>query len=477
MRALSKFYINGEWVLPSSRETLDIVNPATERPIGSVTLGTVSDVDQAVTAARRAFPSFSETTARERKDLLERLIKGYRARYPDLVAAITDEIGAPKRFSNQVQVGLALKHFEKAAELLEDFSFEFMLDGDLIRREAFGVCGMITAWNWPLNLIASKVAPALAAGCTMVLKPSEFAPVSPYILAEIIDEAGYPAGVFNLVNGTGPVVGNAIASHPDVDLVSFTGSLRGGVEVAKAAAPTVKRVHQELGGKSANVLLPDADLQVAVPDAVRRCFINSGQSCIAPTRLLIQQGQLAEAVELARKTASAIVVGDPENEATEMGPLANDAQFQRVQAMIQNGIDEGANLVCGGLGRPSMQNLGYFVKPTIFSDVIPSMKIAQEEIFGPVLSIMSYDSVEDAIEIANGTVYGLAAYVFSADLLQASQVAKRLRAGRVFVNGAPTNATAPFGGYKQSGNGREVGLFGLEEFLEIKAVLGGVPLS
>lgn len=477
MRILSKFYVDGQWVEPSSGEALDIVNPATERSFGRVALGNASDVDRAVEAAKRAFRTFSETTPRERKELLDRLIAGYRARYSDLVAAITEEIGAPKRFSNQTQVGLALKHFEKASELLEGYSFEFMLDGDLIRREAFGVCGMITAWNWPLNLIASKVAPALAAGCTMVLKPSEFAPISPYILAEIIDDAGFPAGVFNLINGTGPVVGAAIASHPDVDLVSFTGSLRGGVEVARAAAPTVKRVHQELGGKSANVVLPDADLKLAVPDAVRRCFINSGQSCIAPTRLLVQNEQLAETLELARKTASAIVVGDPESEATDLGPLANRAQFQRVQAMIQLGIDEGATLVCGGLGRPNTQNQGFFVKPTVFSDVLPTMKIAQEEIFGPVLSILSYETVEDAIEIANSTVYGLAAYVFSSDLSRASQVARRLRAGRVFVNGAPTNATAPFGGYKQSGNGREVGVFGLEEFLEIKAVLGGIPLS
>ena len=472
MENLSKFYIDGAWVEPSTRQTIPVVNPATEKEIARVSLGGVDDVDLAVSAARRAFKSFSETSPRDRMEVLDRIIAGYKARYSDLVDAITVEIGAPARFTRQVQVGLALKHFEKARDMLEDYKFEYMLEGDIVRREAFGVCGMITAWNWPLNLVASKMAPALAAGCTMVLKPSEFAPISPIILAEIIHDAKVPRGVFNLVNGTGPTVGQAIASHRDVDLVSFTGSVRGGIEVARAAAPSVKRVHQELGGKSANVVLPDADLAVAIPDAVRRCYINSGQSCIAPSRLLVHQDQLDDVIEIAIKASDSMVVGDPAKEETDLGPLANANQFERVQSMIRQGLDEGARLVCGGLGRPNHCNHGYFVRPTIFADVDSSMTIAKEEIFGPVLSILSYKDTEEAIEIANATSYGLAGYVSSADRSKARHVANRMRAGRIFVNGAPTNATAPFGGYKQSGNGREVGIFGLEEFLEIKAILG-----
>jgi aldehyde dehydrogenase (NAD+) len=472
MENLSKFYIDGAWIEPSTRETMPVVNPATEKEIGRVSIGGIDDVNLAVSAARRAFKSFSETSSRERTEVLDRIIAGYKARYSDLVDAITTEIGAPTRFTRHVQVGLALKHLEKARDLLKDYKFEYMLDGDIVRREAFGVCGLITAWNWPLNLVASKIAPALAAGCTMVLKPSEFAPISTVILAEIIHEAKAPRGVFNLVNGTGPIVGQAIASHPDVDLVAFTGSVRGGIEVARAAAPTVKRVHQELGGKSANVVLPDADLAVAIPDAVRRCYINSGQSCIAPSRLLVHQDQLEDVIEIARRSSDSMVVGDPTREETDLGPVANANQFERVQSMIQLGLDEGARLVCGGPGRPNHCNHGYFVRPTIFADVSQSMTIAKDEIFGPVLSILSYKEIEEAIEIANATAYGLAAYVSSGDRSKARHIANRLRAGRIFVNGAPTNATAPFGGYKQSGNGREVGIFGLEEFLEIKAILG-----
>ena len=472
MENLSKFYVDGAWIESSTRETISIVNPATEKEIGRVSIGGVDDVNLAVSAARRAFESFSDTSSRERMEVLDRIIAGYKTRYSDLVDAITAEIGAPTRFTRQVQVGLALKHLEKARDLLKDYKFEYMLEGDIVRREAFGVCGLITAWNWPLNLVASKIAPALAAGCTMVLKPSEFAPISTVILAEIIHEAKVPRGVVNLVNGTGPIVGQAIASHPDVELVSFTGSVRGGIEVARAAAPTVKRVHQELGGKSANIVLPDADLAVAIPDAVRRCYINSGQSCIAPSRLLVHRDQLEDVVEIARTSSDSMVVGDPTREETDLGPLANANQFERVQSMIQLGLDEGARLVCGGPGRPNHCNHGYFVRPTIFADVSQSMTIAKEEIFGPVLSILSYKEIEEAIEIANATAYGLAGYVSSADRSKARHVANRLRAGRIFVNGAPTNATAPFGGYKQSGNGREVGIFGLEEFLEIKAILG-----
>lgn len=467
-----KFYIGGRWVDPAEPRMVDVVNPANEKVIGQVALGSAADVDRAVDAAVGAFEMFRFSTREERMAIFDRIIAAYEARRPDLSRAITSEIGVPKWFADDYQTGMALAQFGEARRILADYPFEYRLGGDLIRREPFGVCGLITAWNWPIMLITSKVAPALAAGCTIVLKPSEMAPLSATILAEIIDAAGLPPGVFNMVNGDGPVVGEAIALHPRIDLVSFTGSKRAGVAISKAAADTVKSVHLELGGKSANIILPDADLEAAIPDAVTRGFFNSGQSCIAPTRLLVQRDQLDRAMAIAQRTAESLTVGDPLSPGTRLGPSANAAQYGRVQKMIQAGMDGGATLVCGGLGLPEGLNGGYFNRNTIFSDVTPDMCIAREEIFGPVLSVISYADEADAIRIANDTPYGLAGYVFSSDPTKAARVAARMKAGRIFINGAPTNASAPFGGYKQSGNGREWGVFGLETFLEVKAVLG-----
>jgi aldehyde dehydrogenase (NAD+) len=469
---LSEFYIDGQWVDPESPQSIPIINPATETAIGTVSIGNASDVNRAVAAAKRAFETFSLTSREERMALLDRVIRAFLSRYDDLVRAITSEIGAPLQFSRQVQVGLALEHFKQARAIIEDYRFEYTMGSTQVRREAFGVCGLITAWNWPINLIASKVAPALAGGCTVVLKPSELSPISATILAEVMHDAGVPPGVFNMVHGFGPDVGHALASHPDVDLISITGSVRAGIEVARTAATTVKRVHQELGGKSANIILPDADLSKAIPDAVRRTFINSGQSCIAPTRLLIHESQLPEALYIAKTFAESLVIGDPLKEGCQLGPIANEAQFNRIQAMIKVGIEEGAELLCGGTGRPNGLDRGFYARPTIFTAVKSSMRIAKEEIFGPVLAVLSYRDENEAISIANDTVYGLAGYVSSVNLHRARAVANRMRAGRIFINGAPTDAIAPFGGYKQSGNGREVGIFGLEDFLEIKAVLG-----
>jgi aldehyde dehydrogenase (NAD+) len=467
-----RHYIDGRWVKPAEERYIDVINPATEEPIGQVAIGSAIDVDRAVAAARRALTSFELTTREERVALFDRIIKAYNARRADIARTVTAEIGSPTWFSNETHVEMALAHFVEARKILETYPFEYYLGENLIRREPFGVCGLITAWNWPVMLITSKVAPALAAGCTMILKPSELAPLSAIVLAEILDSAGVPAGVFNLVNGDGAGVGEAISKHPDIDLVSFTGSKRAGVAITEAAAETIKSVHLELGGKSANVIMPDADLEIAIPDAVRRGFFNSGQSCIAPTRLLVQKDKMEDAVKIARTTAEAMTVGNPLAVGTRLGPSANAAQYRRVQDLIQSGIDEGATLVCGGPGMPDGLNRGFFVKPTVFSNVTPNMRIAQEEIFGPVLSVLGYTDEEDAIRIANDTPYGLAGYVFSADPKAARRVAANLKAGRIFINGAPTNAGAPFGGYKQSGNGREWGVFGLETFLEIKAVLG-----
>ena len=466
------FYIGGEWVKPAEERFADIVNPATETVIGRVAIGSATDVDRAVAAAKDAFESYQHTTPAERIALLDRIIACYKARHEDFARAITEEIGSPWWFSNDYQVGMALAHFVEVRTILEDYPFEYRQGPNVIRREPFGVCGLITAWNWPIMLITSKVAPAIAAGCTMILKPSELAPGCATILAEVMHEAQVPPGIFNLVHGDGPGVGEAISSHPDIELVSFTGSKRAGVAISKAAAETVKSVHLELGGKSANVILPDADLSEAIPDAVQRGFLNSGQSCIAPTRLIVHRDQLGEVVDLAREKAESMTMGDPMAAETKLGPSANAAQYQRVQAMIQSGLDEGATLVCGGLGKPEGINQGFFPRPTIFSEVTSDMTIAREEIFGPVLSILSYSDEEDAIRIANDSTYGLAGYVSSADPEAARRVAARIKAGRIFINGAPTNPSAPFGGYKQSGNGREWGVFGLETFLEVKAVIG-----
>lgn len=472
----TKFYIDGTWVNPAVPNPFALVNPASEEVICHISLGSSADVDRAVAAARNAFASYSQTNKQERASLLRRIIDAYKIRFDDIATAITEEMGSPLWFSKKVQVQTALDHFEQAQRVLEAYEFEHMMGGTRIVREPFGVCGFITPWNWPVNQVASKLAPALAAGCTVVVKPSEFAPLSSIILAEVLHEAGLPKGVFNLVNGDGPTVGQAIAGHPGIDLVSFTGSTRAGIQVAKVAADTVKRVHQELGGKSANILLPDVDLAKAVPAGVMRSFTNSGQSCQAPTRMLVHQSQMDEAIRIAKATAEAVVVGSPYAADSQLGPLISRLQFDRVQKLIETGVAEGATLVCGGPGRPAGLNRGYYVRPTIFAHVTPNMTLAQQEVFGPVLVMMSYKDEDDAVEIANGTVYGLAGYVWSGDIANARRVGARLRAGRIYLNNAPhgkaQDVEAPFGGYKQSGNGRECGLFGLEEFLEIKAIIG-----
>jgi aldehyde dehydrogenase (NAD+) len=468
----TSFYIEGEWVAPAVPKLMDVINPATEEVAGQISLGSITDVDRAVAAARRAFPAYSATSKDERLALLQRIIDGYEARIGELAAAMTAEMGSPITFSNEVQTVNALTHFKEMIAVLKSYEFERFMGGTLIRREPIGVCGLITPWNWPLNQVTSKLAPALATGCTVVLKPSEIAPLSAILFTEILHDAGVPKGVFNLVNGDGATVGEAISRHPGIDMVSFTGSTRAGVLVAKGAADTVKRVVQELGGKSANIVVPDADLEKAIPPGVLRCFSNTGQSCQAPTRMLVHRSQRDLAIALARKAADQVKVGDPRDVETTMGPVVSKTQFDKVQGLIERGIQEGATLVCGGPGRPPGFNRGYYVRPTVFADVTSDMTIAKEEIFGPVLSMMTYDTEEQAIAIANNTTYGLAGYVQAGDIDGARRVAAKLRAGRVYLNGAPVDRSVPFGGYKQSGNGREHGVFGFEEYLEVKAVLG-----
>jgi aldehyde dehydrogenase (NAD+) len=467
-----KFYIDGAWADPAAPSTLGIVNPATEEIFAQISLGSRRDVDRAAKAARRAFATYSVAGVEARLFWLERIIEGFRARLPELARMMTLEMGAPITFATQRQATVALFHFEEAARVLANYKFEERMGNGIVRREPIGVCGLITPWNWPLNQVASKVAPALATGCTVVLKPSEIAPLSAMLFAEIVDDAGVPAGVFNLVNGDGPTVGEAIAAHPEIDMVSFTGSTTAGVRVAKLAADTVKRVAQELGGKSANIILADADLRTAVIEGVHACYTNAGQNCQSPTRMLIPRAQRDAAFAAARDAVDTIRLGDPLDPASTMGPLVSQAQFEKVQDLIQCGVDEGATLVAGGTGRPSEVNRGYYVRPTVFGDVTPQMKIAREEIFGPVLSIMSYDTEDEAIEIANDTPFGLAGFVQSRDIDRARAVANRIRAGRVYLNGAPFDRSLPFGGYKQSGNGREFGVFAFEEYLEVKAILG-----
>jgi aldehyde dehydrogenase (NAD+) len=467
-----QFYIDGAWMDPAAPATLGVVNPATEESFARISLGSALDIDRAVAGARRAFASNSECSVEERLFYLEKIIEGFRARLPELARTMTLEMGAPITFATERQATVALFHFEEAARVLAGYQFEQPMGTGTVRREPIGVCGLITPWNWPLNQVASKVAPALATGCTVVLKPSEVAPLSVMLFAEIVHEAGLPAGVFNLVNGDGPTVGEAIAAHPGIDMVSFTGSTAAGVRVAKLAADTVKRVAQELGGKSANIILPDADLNAAVIQGVHACYTNAGQNCQSPTRMLIPRTDRDAAFEAAREAVASIRVGDPLDPATTMGPLVSQAQFEKVQDLIQSGIDEGATLVAGGMGRPGGLNRGYYARPTVFGDVTPQMRIAREEIFGPVLSIISYDTDDEAIDIANDTPFGLAGFVQSGDPGRARDVAKRIRAGRVYLNGAPFDRSLPFGGYKQSGNGREFGIFGFEEYLEVKAIIG-----
>jgi aldehyde dehydrogenase (NAD+) len=472
MREHLQFYIGGKWVDPVTPKTLDVINPATEAVIGRISLGSAADVDKAVAAARAAFETFSRTKKEERLALLQDISTQYQKRYADIAQVISEEMGAPIWLSRAAQAATGIGHLAKTIEILKDYEFEERQGTTLIAREPVGVCGFITPWNWPVNQIMCKVAPALAAGCTIVLKPTEIAPLNAIILAEIFHEAGLPAGVFNLVNGDGPTVGAAISSHPGIDMVSFTGSTRAGIDVAKNAAATVKRVTQELGGKSANILLDDVDIAATVAAGVKQCFMNSGQSCNAPTRMLVPASRMAEAKAAAKQAASEITVGDPMQDGINIGPVVSKTQFDKIQGLIKKGIDEGATLVAGGPGRPSGIDKGYFVQPTVFADVKNEMTIAREEIFGPVLSILPYKDEDDAVRIANDTVYGLSGYVSSGSIDRARRVASRLRAGNVHVNGAPPDFAAPFGGYKQSGNGREWGKFGFEEFLEVKAIIG-----
>ena len=468
-----QFYIGGQWVEPSSAARREVINPATEAPVGVIAMGAAADVDRAVAAAKAAFPAFSATTREERLDLIARIGVAYKKRFDDMAKAITAEMGAPfKMLASGAQAASGLGHFRAVAAALKDMEFERLQGTTLIVKEAAGVCALITPWNWPANQMACKIAPALAAGCTMVLKPSELAPLSAVVLAEILDDAGLPPGVFNLVQGDGEGVGAPLTAHPDVDMVSFTGSTRAGKLVMKTAADTVKKVALELGGKSANILLDDADFPRAVKQGVLTLMLNSGQNCNAPSRLLVPADRLEEVEAIAAATLGKLVVGDPQDDTTTLGPVANGAQFARVQQMIESGIAEGAKLIAGGPGRPEGIARGYFVRPTIFSRVTPAMTIAREEIFGPVLSIIAYQDEDDAVRIANDTPYGLSGYVSSSDLARARRVARRLRTGNVHLNGAPVDTTAPFGGYKQSGLGREWGAWGIEEYLETKAIIG-----
>jgi aldehyde dehydrogenase (NAD+) len=472
MRDGSKHYVGGAWVEPLEPAVLEVVNPATEETFANVVLGGPKDVNRAVEAARRAFPDYAESTKEERLALLNRVIAEYEARADDIAHTISREMGAPITLATTAQAPMGLIQLKNTVAVLEELEPRRRRGASILLKEPIGVCGFITPWNWPMNQILCKVAPALAAGCTMVLKPSERTPLSALILADAIDAAGVPAGVFNLVNGDGDGVGEPLARHLDVDMISITGSTRAGIAVARAAAATVKRVTQELGGKSANIILPDADLEDAVTHGVQKCFGNAGQSCTSPSRMFVTRAQHDEALEIAARVAASTTLGDPANPETTMGPVANQVQFDRVQSLIQTGIDEGAVLVCGGVGRPDGLDTGFFVKPTVFGGVRNDMTIAREEIFGPVLAVIPYEDEHDAIDMANDSRYGLSGCVYSGSLDHAIAVASKLRTGQVHLNGASADFTAPFGGYKQSGNGREWGPEGLDEFLETKALMG-----
>ena len=476
MKEHLQFYIDGQWVAPASARSLDVVNPSNEEVVSRISLGSAADVDKAVQAARRAFESFSRTTREERVALLEKVLEVYKRRADEVAQAISLEMGAPLWLSKAAQAAMGVAHLKTTLGVLKGFEFETVHGTTATLYEPVGVVGMITPWNWPINQIMCKVAPALAAGCTVILKPSEIAPLSGILLAEIMHEAGVPHGVFNLINGDGPGVGEAMSVHPGIDMMTFTGSTRAGIAVAKAAADTVKRVAQELGGKSANIVLDDADIEKAVKQGVQACFTNSGQSCNAPTRMFVPRAKHAQAMGVAKAVAERTQVADAMTpEGMAMGPVVSQAQFSKIQGLIQKGIDEGATLVAGGTGRPEGLSKGYFVKPTVFGDVHNDMTIAREEIFGPVLVMIPYDTEEDAIRMANDTPYGLSGYVQSGSLEHARKVAARLRTGMVHLNGAGPDVGAPFGGYKQSGNGREWGEHGFREFLEVKAVMGYEP--
>ena len=475
MREYMKFYIDGKWVDPATPNSLAVINPASEEVCGHISAGSAADVDKAVAAARKAFATYSQASREERIELLQRVLAEYQKRFGDVAHAITEEMGAPASLAQQAQAPIGLAHIATAIEVLKNFKFKDDRGSTRIVKEPIGVCGLITPWNWPINQIACKVLPALATGCTMVLKPSEEAPFSAYIWAEVLDAAGVPAGVFNLINGTGSEVGAAISSHPDIDMVSFTGSTRAGIEVAKAAAPTVKRVAQELGGKSPNIILEDADLNAAVAGGVYHVMHNSGQSCNAPTRMLVPSAKMDQAIVIAKATAESITVGDPNGNAT-IGPVVNKIQWEKIQRLIKAGIAEGATLVAGGTDRPDGLDKGFYVKPTVFANVTSDMTIAKEEIFGPVISILGYGSVDEAVKVANDTEYGLAAYISGSDPEKVHDVAAKLRAGQVSINGgAGVDPTVPFGGYKMSGNGREMGEYGFHEYLETKAILDYTP--
>ncbi|ERJ37441.1 Aldehyde dehydrogenase [Burkholderia sp. AU4i] len=472
MRTSQQSYIDGQWLDPADAKAIDVIDPSTARPYAQLRIGGAADVDRTVGAARRAFDTYSRWPVGERVALLRRVLEIYQRRYEEVARTISQEMGAPIAFARAMQAAVGTAHLEQTIRALQSFRFSTQTDSLLVSHEPIGVCALITPWNWPINQIVCKVAPALAAGCTMVLKPSEIAPFSAILFAEILHEAGVPPGVFNLVHGYGHEVGDALSRHPDVDMVSFTGSTRAGVEVAKAAADTVKRVHQELGSKSPNLILPDADIEDAVTRGARSCFSNSGQSCNAPTRMFVHVDHLAAAEAAARNEAARTVVGDPRSTETGIGPVVSRMQFDRIQQLIQCGIDEGATLVAGGTGRPDGLGDGFYVKPTVFSNVTPGMTIAREEIFGPVLSILTYRTEDEAVALANDSVYGLAAYVQTKDLERARRVAARLRVGNVHINYPPWNPAAPFGGYKRSGNGREYAEFGLVEYLETKGTTG-----
>ena len=476
MRDYMQFYINGEWVDPATPRSLDVIDPATEEVAGHISLGSDADIDNAVNAAANAFKTWSVTSKEERLAILNRIVEEFEKRVPELGEAITEEMGAPKWLADGTQAAIGVNHFKTAVSVLEKFEFEEDRGTSRIAREPIGVCGFITPWNWPIHQICAKVAPALAVGCTVVLKPSEIAPFSAKIFADILDAAGVPAGVFNMVNGLGPEVGHAIAAHPMVDMVSITGSTRAGIQVAEAAAKTVKRVHQELGGKSPNIVLEDADLENAIKGGIAGIMMNSGQSCRAPTRMLVPNKLMDQACEIAKEMAETWTPGDPKQD-SRMGPVISETQWNKIQGLIHSGIEQGAKVVTGGEGRPEGLDKGYYVKPTVFRDVKNDMEIAREEIFGPVLSIIGYDSEEEAIEIANDTEYGLGGYVHSKDIDHARAIASKIRAGYISINNAGLDLNAPFGGYKHSGNGREFSDQAFGEFLEYKSLLGYTPAA
>ncbi len=471
MNHLGDAYIDGAW-RPARGPALEVVDPATERASATITCASEADVEQAVQAARRSFAAWSATPPAERADALDRIVAEYDRRTEELIEAITAEMGSPLSFSRNVQVVMPRERFVTAARIIRDYAFEERVGTSLVVREPVGVCAFITPWNWPINQAASKIAYGLAAGCTMVWKPSEVSPLSAILLSEIVAAAGLPDGVFNMVQGEGPSVGAQLSTHPQVDMVSFTGSTRGGVAVAKAAADSVKRVHQELGGKSANLILPSADFEAAVAAGTKLCFRNSGQSCQAPTRMLVQRDRMEEAAGISKKAAGEMKTGDPRQQGTDLGPLVNATQWNRVQSLIQSGIDAGARVVTGGTGKPEGLETGYYVRPTVFADVTNDMEIAREEIFGPVLCLIAYDDIDDAIAIANDTDYGLATYISATDRDELLHAARGIRVGRAYLNYAPAKGDVPFGGFRRSGNGREQGVHGLEDFTELKAVLG-----